>query len=336
MLSLRIRRSWRPAFSAGVAALLSCAGLAQADLIVDQNLGTVSATQDFLLEGSYAGRTSNALTYTGPAYGFPFDNRDLGEYVYQFNTTVRGRVRILLFSPLDVPRFQVAMVLNTRAVDSNGVNSGLEYARNRSFNPAPATINPGTYYVAFDDSSFMDPSDPVTPAREFRAILDFEKLQLSATVTGETSSQNIWALPAGPSGHASDEDQGYTAAYATPIPFFVSEAGTYSLQTIAAGFEVATFFYRDAAFPEAYTTSEINLIGFQYANLVPNQQYYLVVSTLRNTFQSGFGPTYPLDTPGPFSLQFEGPGVATVGLVPAPAAWLPLGMGLVVARRRRR
>lgn len=326
----------------GVAAMVAaaCAASARADLVVDQDLGklTLGPSDIAVLEGSYLGRPSNASSYYTPSGQLFGDGRTRGEYVYTFTTAYRARFDMAWFTDsFTVSAFRNMMILDSLAVDATGRSSAVRFAwLGTSYTTGPAALDAGRYYVVFDEVPPFPGTPEHNPLQTFRAALSMERLQLSATIWGATSMQNIWPRPYN-FGPSNSEDAGFAAAYAPPIPFYVSEAGVYSLANITAAFNFSGMIYVDTPGVGQPDTS-VNLIGENRATLQPGRQYYLVVSTLGNVVPVGTSPFIipATDTPGPFSAQFEGPGVVTLGLIPAPSTLAPLmAAGVLMARRRR-
>lgn len=323
---------------AGVLLAAAVGTAAQADLVVDQDLGALTGASRLFLEGSYLGKPSNASEYYTPDGRWWSDGRTYGEYVYQFTIPFRARVDIRWLSSGFVTGFRDAMILDSLTVDARGRNSSVRFGMHgrTDFRTGPVGVDAGTYYVVFDQSPQLPglPPDP-NPDPTFRAGLSVDPIQLSATISGATSMQNIWPRPYNGS-QSNEEDPGFAAAYATPFAFYVSAEGIYSLANIVAGFNFSGMFYVDAP-GVGQTITTTNLIGENQAYLVPGRQYYLVVSTRENVIPVGEGEYVmpAIDTPGPFSAQFEGPGIVTLGLIPAPAACVPLAMMGLAMRRRR-
>lgn len=171
-----------------------------------------------------------------------------------------------------------------------------------------------------------------------------------AFFNGDTTGQPTWNRPTSLSSLSG-------VGTATPYqvtPFFVSAAGTYSFEvdgrghtdtyalaysSFSAGSPLVGLLNGDddysgplpnlggtgQGFASSYIASgETSNFAAGGLNLAANTQYYAVVT--------GFGNT----DFGAYAAAIAGPGNVTIGLVPAPASLALVGLGGLVAGRRRR
>jgi len=156
------------------------------------------------------------------------------------------------------------------------------------------------------------------------------------TVVGTTLGGPTWTRPQAGTPPTSISGVGIGVNYSV-TPFFVSAAGSYIFQSTAttpAGWDNFTFLYLNTFNPLSQFTNvlvgnddnpSIGLSGFTRA-LTADTQYQFITT--------GYEP----GDAGAWSLDITGPGNITIGVVPEPASYamMALGLaGLLAARRFR-
>jgi len=155
-------------------------------------------------------------------------------------------------------------------------------------------------------------------------------------VVGTTLGGPTWTRPQAGTPPTLLSGVGVGVSYSV-TPFFVSTAGSYIFQSTAtspAGWDNFTFLYVNTFNPASQFTNVlvgnddnpgIGLSGFTTA-LMANTQYRFVTT--------GFAPA----DAGAWSLDITGPGTITIGVVPEPAtyAMMALGLATLLAARRFR
>jgi hypothetical protein len=165
-----------------------CATPALADLVVGQDLGTVSPGTSFRLTGDTTGLAANCEDYTVSTY------KDLGaEMVYQFTLTANTRIWMPNpegnFVGVDHDHY-ILDDLTTTYIDPYNTANGLAFLDEAG---TFGDFGPGTYYLSVDGYSTDGPFDIILNAG---TMADFSQGTLNPgdVVTGDTSNYpNAWS-----------------------------------------------------------------------------------------------------------------------------------------------
>lgn len=310
----------------GLGCLLCLTGLASADLLVQQNFGTLGANASFPMSGNFDGLPNNAQFYSvpDPSFAGPY----LHEFVGQFMTTVRSR---FIISGVGGHVF----FLNSLNVDTGGTATGGIDTR---FGTDRGVFGPGNYFVSVADTG----DDPPPGVLDYaRGISVFQSFDQRVTTTGTLVAGGPTAQR--PTDFGTYDPDPRQSRYAV-IPFWTEAGGPliagngdsvgYYGINLTSDVPLQYFLFTDASpFDPAHvfvdSASQIGGMGDTLKQLVNLKQYYLVAMTLDDT--STLPPSVG------FSLNIgDGSTVVRPGTVPEPGTTMMVAACGALALRRRR